>query len=30
MSMPVQSNKYYTYADYLTWDGGERWGLIDG
>lgn len=20
----------YTYADYLTWDDGERWELIDG
>ena len=21
---------HYTYADYLTWDDGERWELIDG
>ena len=20
----------YTYADYLLWDGNERWELIDG
>ena len=25
-----QSEKRYTYADYCTWDDGERWELIDG
>ena len=29
--MPLaQSNEYYTYTDYCTWDDGERWELIDG
>ncbi len=25
-----KQNEHYTYADYLTWDDGERWELIDG
>lgn len=29
--MPLpQENKKYTYADYLTWQGEERWEIIDG
>ncbi len=23
-------NKYYTYKDYLTWDDGKRWEIIEG
>lgn len=30
MSLPLQENKKYTYADYLTWSEEERWELIDG
>ena len=26
----LQKEKRYTYADYCTWDDGERWELIDG
>jgi Uma2 family endonuclease len=26
----LSSNKTYTYADYETWDDGNRWELIDG
>jgi len=29
MSLP-QENQRYTYADYCTWDDGQRWELIDG
>lgn len=29
MSIP-QSDKKYTYADYLTWPENERWEIIDG
>ena len=29
MSAP-EKNKHYTYADYVTWDDGKRWELIDG
>jgi Uma2 family endonuclease len=25
-----KENDYYTYADYLTWEGSERYELIDG
>ena len=25
-----RDEKHYTYADYCTWDDGERWELIDG
>jgi Uma2 family endonuclease len=25
-----QKNERYTYADYCTWDDGERWELIEG
>ena len=28
MSLPLE--KYYTYADYCTWDDSERWELVDG
>ena len=28
-AMPDEK-KRYTYADYVTWDDGERWELIDG
>lgn len=29
--MPLpQGNKKYTYADYLTWPGNERWEIING
>lgn len=30
MSLAIQTNKRYTYKDYLTWDDNERWELIDG
>lgn len=31
MSKPkTDRTETYTYADYLTWDGPERWELIDG
>jgi Uma2 family endonuclease len=26
----LKRQEKYTYADYLTWDDGERWELIDG
>lgn len=26
----LQSDRKYTYADYLTWNGDERWEIIDG
>lgn len=29
MSIP-QSDKKYTYADYLTWPENERWEIING
>lgn len=29
MSIP-ESDKKYTYSDYLTWPEGERWEIIDG
>jgi len=29
MSLPQKKHKY-TYADYCSWDDGERWELIDG
>ena len=25
-----KSERYYTFADYLTWDDDERWEIIDG
>lgn len=29
--MPLpESDKKYTYTDYLTWSGSERWEIIDG
>ncbi len=30
MSQPVEGRRGYTYADYLTWDNGRRWEIIDG
>jgi len=29
MSLPKEDQRY-TYADYYSWDDGERWELIDG
>ena len=29
-SPKTDRSERYTYADYLTWDGDERWELIDG
>ncbi len=29
-STTMKEPERYTYADYLTWDDGERWELIDG
>ena len=26
----MREDKQYTYADYCTWDDGQRWELIDG
>ena len=26
----IKTDKKYTYKDYLGWDDGERWELIDG
>ncbi|MEO8087021.1 MAG: Uma2 family endonuclease [Bacteroidota bacterium] len=30
MAQPIERGKGYTYADYLTWDDGRRWEIIDG
>jgi Uma2 family endonuclease len=30
MSSPEKERQYYTYADYLLWDDGKRWEIIDG
>lgn len=30
MSVAIQPDKKYTYADYLTWPDDERWELIEG
>ena len=30
MALATQTDKKYTYQDYLTWDDNERWELIDG
>jgi len=30
MGRPERKQERYTYADYLTWEGGERCELIDG
>lgn len=30
MPLPQDSNKKYTYADYLKWDDDKRWEIIDG
>lgn len=31
MALPQdRSDQKYTYADYLTWDDGQRWELIEG
>ena len=29
-SPKTDRSERYTYADYLTWNGGERWELMDG
>ena len=28
--MELAQNKYYSYSDYLSWDDGQRYELIDG
>ena len=30
MSHAIKLNKTYTYADYMKWNGDERWELIEG
>ena len=30
MSIAVKRDRIYTYADYLSWNDGESWELIDG
>jgi len=30
MGLPRRTDENYTYADYCTWDDGERWELIEG
>ena len=30
MEAALKLDSYYTYADYCTWDNGERWELING
>ncbi len=30
MPAPQPKTSGYTYADYLTWDDGQRWEIIDG
>jgi Uma2 family endonuclease len=30
MSFAVKLNEKYTYRDYLSWDDGKRWELIEG
>ena len=30
MSLPMSKEERYTYSDYLTWDDGVRYELIDG
>jgi len=30
MGQPVSKSHRYCYADYLRWDDGQRWELIDG
>ena len=30
MSIALELDKYYTYADYMTWDSGERYELVAG
>jgi len=30
MQAAIKKEQRYTYADYCTWDDGERWELIDG
>ncbi|MCP4151259.1 MAG: hypothetical protein GY757_26180 [bacterium] len=27
---PKKDNQKFTYADYQSWDDGERWEIIDG
>jgi Uma2 family endonuclease len=30
MGIAIEKERRYTYSDYLTWDDGERWELIEG
>ncbi|HCL57388.1 MAG TPA: Uma2 family endonuclease, partial [Spirochaetia bacterium] len=30
MSLAVKHDHIYTYADYLSWEEGKRWELIEG
>jgi len=30
MAQPIERGKGYTYEDYLTWNDGRRWEIIDG
>ncbi|MEQ8187769.1 MAG: Uma2 family endonuclease [Candidatus Eremiobacterota bacterium] len=30
MALPEKKQKYYSYADYLSWDSRERWEIIEG
>ena len=30
MPTPEEEKTNYTYADYLTWDDGLRWEIVDG
>lgn len=30
MGLAIEKERRYTYSDYLNWDDGERWEIIDG
>ena len=30
MASPAEKNRKLTYADYLSWEDGQRWEIIDG
>jgi hypothetical protein len=30
MGIPTTYHEKYSYANYLTWDDGNRWEIIDG
>jgi len=30
MSLPMEKQQYYTYADYCAWNDGKRWEQIEG